>query len=259
MECNDMSWIAIITGLAGLLAGLGLWQIFRRLPTEWLLEYGETIIPDELLVAQRSRIWPDAVTMMVAGALLAGFGWARFGLSIDIILFGLSAATLLLILIADWKTRIIPDPLTLLLAVLAVVTMVVQFVTGPQSWLSLLWRLAAGIAAGAFFLLIGWVGSRLAGQDAMGMGDVKLIVVCVWLVDYPNTIALIFLSFITASFFAFPLLIQKYWPRRRTRSNGQDEVDGMLAFGPFIAVATLLVMLVKPELAAIWQFYLGQF
>ncbi len=284
-----MDWIVTIACLAGWLAGLGLWHVFRRLPTDWLLEYGETEIPVELTVAQRSRIWPDAVVMMATGAILAGVGWIRLGLTPAFLLFCLSAAVLLLILIADWKTRIIPDPLTLLLAVLTVVTIIYQFWSGHQAWLALLWRLLAGIGAGAFFLLIGWIGEKMAGQEAMGMGDVKLIVVCIWLVDYPNTVAVIFLSFITASIFAVPLLVQKYWPgssgstilvepRKSALSadlikdetdvaqgessdevDESDEIDGMLAFGPFIVIATLLVQLAQPELATFWQLYLGQF
>ena len=250
-----MIWIEILTSLIGLIAGLGLWITFRRLPVSWLLEYGETDIPDELIIAQRSRIWPDAVVMMAAGGILAGFGWARLGLTPNFLLFCLSSAVLLLILIADWKTRIIPDPLSLALAVLSVITAIYQFISGSQSWLSLLWRLVAGIAAGCVFLLIGLIGERIAGQEAMGMGDVKLIVVCVWLVDYPNALFLFFLSFITASIFAVPQLIRKYMPR----GADEEEPDNTLAFGPFIALATLLVLLAKPELALAWQLYTGQF
>lgn len=274
-----MNWIASMAGLVGLLAGLLLWHIFRRLPTHWLLEYGETEITAELTEAQRSRIWPDALVMMASGAALAVAAWLRLGKTPGFLLFGLSAAVLLLILIADWKTRIIPDPLTLLLAIFSVMTALYQFWSGHQAWLALLWRLLGGIGAGVFFLLIGWIGGKMAGQDAMGMGDVKLIIVCGWLVDYQNIVAVIFLSFITASFFAVPLLVQKYLPGKRRPAGdkaggkaesepaqdlanlpeSEPEIDGMLAFGPFIVIATLLVLLAQPELAAIWQLYLGQF
>ncbi|NCC76438.1 MAG: prepilin peptidase [Clostridia bacterium] len=160
-----------------------------------------------------------------------------------------------MILIADWKTRIIPDPLTAGLAFLALVHATAQIWDQGWSVAELGFRILAGILAGVLFLLIGWIGSRIAGQDAMGMGDVKLIIPCVWMLDYRLAASLVFLSFLTASFFAIPLLVKKYTPRKPSEA----EPDGALAFGPFIVIATWLVFLFEPEIFQFWNFYLGQF
>jgi len=89
----------------------------------------------------------------------------------------------------------------------------------------------------------------------MGMGDVKLIIPCVWMLDHRLAASLVFLSFLTASFFAIPLLVKKYAPRKPS----DVEPDGALAFGPFIVIATWLVFLLEPEITRFWAFYLGQF
>ena len=235
--------------------GFWAWLTYRRLPSDWLVEYGETVVPPELEPEQRTRFLPDGLFLVMLSAILVTVGWLRIQPLVLFILYVLSSFLMLVILLADWKTRIIPDPLTAGLALLALVHALVQ--TGHQGWsfAELGFRLLAGVLAGVLFLLIGWIGSRIAGQDAMGMGDVKLIIPCVWMLDHRLAASLVFLSFLTASFFAIPLLVKKYAPRKPSDA----EPDGALAFGPFIVIATWLVFLLEPEITRFWSFYLGQF
>lgn len=242
--------------IAGGLAGYGLWHLFRRLPTRWLLEYGETEVPADLTAVQKARRGLDALILIALGAGFAGLAWSRLPHFPDFLFSSLSAAILLLIILADWKTLIIPDPLTLGLITLSAFSALIATLSGTNTWLALGWRLAAGLLAGGLFWLIGWIGEKLAGQEAMGMGDVKLIAACVWLVDYPKAFALIMIAFLIASLFAFPMLIQKYTAKQ---DPSEDRPAAMLPFGPFIAIATLVVQVLSPELHLIWSFYLGQF
>ncbi|MDD2456969.1 MAG: A24 family peptidase [Eubacteriales bacterium] len=238
-------------GFLGFLA----WLAYRRLPSDWLVEYGETAIPPELAPKLRSPFLPDGLFLTSLAAGLVLFGWLRIQPLVLFIPYLLASFLMLLILIADWKTRIIPDPLSAGLAVLALVHASIQVWTRDWNFAELGFRFLAGILAGVLFLLIGWIGSRIAGQDAMGMGDVKLIIPCVWMLDYRLALSLVFLSFLTASFFAIPLLVKKYAPRKPS----ETEPDGALAFGPFIVVATWLAWLFEPEISRFWYFYLGQF
>jgi leader peptidase (prepilin peptidase)/N-methyltransferase len=247
-----MTWTQILLGLAGLLAGCLAFLFYRKMPTPWLLDYDETEISASLLAAQQAPVWPDAALLALAGGVIALTGPARLGWTIGLLVFWLAAWVLLVILIADWKTRIIPDPLVLALILLALAAAVSDFLTQDQQPITLLWRFLAGLGAALLFLLIGWIGGRLAGQEAMGMGDIKLIAACVWLTGPSAALPLFFLSFLLASVFAFPLLIQKYWALARQK----PEPDGAIAFGPFIALATLVVTLARPELNRIWQSYL---
>jgi leader peptidase (prepilin peptidase)/N-methyltransferase len=244
-------WIVL---LAGSLAGLVLWQVYRVLPAGWLVEFGETDIPPELSPQLRTRFQPDGLIMMAISAILALTGWRRFSTPRELALFAAASAVLLLIAVADWKTRIIPDPLTAACAIIGLLT--VWSDAAQNSWPArrVILRLLAGVGVGLILFLIGWIGSRIARQEAMGMGDIKLIIPCVWLADYSMAVSLIFLAFLTAAFFAVPLLIRKY-----RSSPAGEPVDGALAFGPFIVLATWLVLLLKPEILAFWQYYFRQF
>lgn len=250
MQATDLP-ILFPSAVLGFLA----WLAYRQLPATWLIEYGETVLPPELTDGSRSRFLPDGLFLTGFAAGLGLLGWLRIESRPTFALFALASFLMLLILIADWKTRIIPDPLTAGLAILALIHAIIQVMGRGRPVAELGWRFLAGILAGALFLLIGWIGSRLAGQDAMGMGDVKLIIPCVWMLDYRLAASLLFLSFLTASVFAIPLLVKKYAPRLPEAA----EPDGALAFGPFIVIATWLCWLFEPEILAFWQFYLGQF
>lgn len=243
----------IFSLLCGGLVGLLLWSLFRKMPTHWLLEYGQSEIPPELRAIQQAPWWPDAILLMLAGGTLASLAWLRRPHGLDLIIFGASAALLLLILVADWKTLIIPDPLTFGLMALAGLKAAWLLVSGGISLGGLLGRFLAGLSAAALFLLIGWIGEKLAGQEALGMGDVKLIAACVWLVGYEKAPSLVFLSFVSASVIALPMLVRKY------TAKGPDRPADALPFGPFIALATILVQVLEPELNKLWSLYLGQF
>ncbi len=241
--------------IPGCFLGFLVWLTYRRLPSAWLVEYGETAIPPELGPQLRSPFLPDGLFLSALSAGLVQFGWLRIQPLVLYIPYLLASFLMMLILIADWKTRIIPDPLSAGLAILALIHSSIQTWMHGWTFAELGFRFLAGVLAGVLFFLIAWIGSRIAGQDAMGMGDIKLIVPCVWMLDYRLAISLIFLSFLTASFFAIPLLVKKYAPRKPS----EDEPDGALAFGPFIVVATWLVWLFEPEIFRFWHFYLGQF
>ena len=243
----------LFTLTVGGLSGLLLWSLFRQLPTHWLLEYGESEIPPELRAIQQAPWWPDAILLMLAGGTLASLAWFRLPHGLDLIIFGISAALLLLILVADWKTLIIPDPLTFGLMALAGLNAGWLLTSGDISLGGLLGRFLAGLFAAALFLLIGWIGEKMAGQEALGMGDVKLIAACVWLVGYEKAASLIFLSFVSASVIALPMLVRKY------TAKGPDRPADALPFGPFIALATILVQVLEPELTGLWSLYMRQF
>ncbi|MDD2534243.1 MAG: A24 family peptidase [Eubacteriales bacterium] len=250
---NVTNWAVYITGAA---AGLGLWQLFRNLPTVWLMEYGESEVTPELLSVQKNMRWQDGLLMMILTAMSAGLGWQRLPHLPHFLIFAISTSLLLLIILADWKTMIIPDPLTGGVLVLAGLAILFAALRGEMTWLTLLWQIGAGFAAAGLFLLIGWIGEKLAGQEAMGMGDVKLIAVCVWLVDYRKALPLIFLAFLSASVLAFPMLIKKYFGKR---ADDDQMSENVLPFGPFIAVATIFIQVIGPELTQIWSAYIGLF
>lgn len=239
--------------LVGILAGWLVWFAFRRLPIRWLLEYGETEPPESLYQIQKIALWPEALLLMLFGGGLALSAWQKIPSLPELIFFALSSFILLIILVADWKTQIIPDPLTFAIIIIAIFQLTRHLLYNQIAPLMVFLQVLAGLAAAGFLLLLGWLGEKLSGQEAMGMGDVKLIAACAWLVGPMQTIPLVFISFLLAALPAFPMLIRKYLVARKA------PVSDVLPFGPFIVMAALIVQLFAAELAQLGNFYWGQF
>lgn len=286
--------LAIVFAAIGMAAGYGLWTFFRRMPTRWLLDYGETIISDELLAVQHLPWKPDGLVIAGAAGLSFALAWLDSGWSLQLAVTLLAVLPLILIMVADQKTRIIPDQFTAALVILAIVAWLVGLAEGQSFWMSLLWRLAAGLVSGGLLLGAGLLGGLWLKREAMGMGDVKLLAACGLLAGWSNVLPLIILSFVTASIFAVPQLIRlrlashqqpagenqaetDWQPEHPTDQQGltglEDQADlaqpdtddlehpeladDAIAFGPFIALATLIVLLLDKPIHDLWQAYLG--
>ena len=235
--------------LAGLACGLGLWFFFRRMPAVWLLDYGETEITPELTAGKELPVWPDAVLLMAADALVFALGWLVLGAGLALPAALLAAQPLLLVMVADFKTRIIPDQFVLALLPCGAIFWLTDGLSGDPGWLTgLLQRLLGGLAGGLLLFLCGWLGEKILKREAMGMGDVKLLAACGLLAGLPRLPMLLVLSFFSAAFVALPMLL------RRLR---QPETGSDMAFGPYIALAALLVMLFSQPIFRLWDWYLG--
>jgi len=242
-------WPYLIFPVAGLAGGYAIWYFFRKMPAAWLLDYGETEIPPELKELQLLPFLPDALLLMAADALVFLLGWIFLGLSWELAAVLMAAQPLLLVMAADIKTRIIPDQFILALLPCALLLWVADGLNGSPAWLSgLLQRILAGLAGGAVLFFSGWLGEKLLHREAMGMGDVKLLAACGLMTSLSRLPMLLILAFLTAACIAVPLLIR----RIRRPEAGSD-----MAFGPFIALASLLVLLLSKLIFAGWDWYLG--
>ncbi len=116
-------------------------------------------------------LWVEAI---LAGAC-AAMGWA-FGPGIELLAYGTAFTILLMLVLIDWDTQLLPDCLT-----------------QPLLWLGLLFnaqglRVSLEDAVNGVVLAYGtfWLISRgyryLSGHDGMGDGDLKLVAaLCAWL------------------------------------------------------------------------------
>jgi leader peptidase (prepilin peptidase)/N-methyltransferase len=235
--------------LGGLACGAGLWLFFRKMPARWLLDYDETVVTRELLDRQRLRLFPDAVLLMAADALIFELAYFILGPGLQLPAILAAAQPLLLIIVADFKTRIIPDQFTLSLLPCAALLWVADSATGSPGWLTgLFYRLLGGLAGGALLFLAGWLGEKIMRREAMGMGDVKLLAACGLLTSITYLPILLILSFVSAACVALPLLLR----RLRHPERGSD-----MAFGPYIALAALLVLLFSQPILHLWDHYIG--
>ena len=121
----------------------------------------------------------------------------------------------------------------------------------------------AGVAVGAGVLLaIGWVGEKLMGKEAMGLGDVKLLGAAGGFVGPGGAlVALVLASMVgavagignIARFYC--LLRSRVRARRRSTPRGKSlaiakACGQMLPFGPYLALGTLVVLLYGKSLGS---------
>lgn len=233
----------IIQYLAAVAVALGAFLFFRRMPVEWLLDYGEKKASAELYRKQQIPFTPYAIGLAGASALVLFFLRQQENSVIINILYFVVCLILFLIMIADCRTRIIPDQFLLILAPVA---LLIWFFS-ERSLTTLLIRLAAAIGGGGLLLLVSWIGSLIMKQEAMGMGDVKLLAAAGLITGFPGILLVFIIAFIIAAVPALALLII-----RRIK----PDTDGSIAFGPYISFAIILVLLFEQEIMNLWYWWL---
>ena len=92
------------------------------------------------------------------------------------------------------------------------------------------------LAGGGIFLVISLVGGLIAGREAMGMGDVKLMGALGLYFGFINIIIISVLAFLIGAIISIGVLILK------------KNEDGYMPFGPFIVVATFITMIVPTNI-----------
>ena len=183
---------------------------------------------------------------LVTGALFALCGW-RFGITPTGALWAAFAALLICQFLIDFDTQFLPDSLNYTLLWLGLIGAAMGWTGVPLS--SAVW----GAVFGYLSLWLVYHAYRLVtGKEGMGYGDFKLLAALgVWLgADY--LIAIILVSSLVGAVIGLTL-----------RFVGKlAHKDIPIAFGPFLAGAGLVCLVIGPELVRQWvpfAFPLGAF
>ncbi|MCK6439797.1 MAG: prepilin peptidase [Planctomycetes bacterium] len=195
------------------------------------------------------------------------------------LLFAYWACASAALLIASWidaQMRIIPDSISvggsLLALLIAPFVPIVHgwgvpkdIVTDPmffsralepwqRAWLTTLVLMAL---AAASLWLIGFFGKFLAPKQAavhggaMGLGDVKLVMLMAALLGWPKLLLAFVVAVFAGAIFGMPILIRKYVFRVK--------VDSAICFGPFLALGTFVTMVAPEKLFEAVRWYLGMY
>ena len=97
------------------------------------------------------------------------------------------------------------------------------------------------LVGGGIFLLITLIGGALAGKEAMGFGDVKLMGALGLFFGWVNMIIISVMAFLFAAVVSIIILISR-----------RKKINEYIPFGPFIVVASIIPMyLSTPQLILI--------
>ncbi|NLW80608.1 MAG: prepilin peptidase [Desulfovibrionales bacterium] len=182
--------------------------------------------------------WRYPAVELLSG-LLALLLALKFGPSLAWVAYMVFAGIFLVASFIDLDSFILPDMLTYPAAILAWAT---PFCL-PVSWFETLWGSIAG--AGAFLLLQqGYL--RLRGLEALGTGDIKLMLSLGALVGLSKLPIMVLLSAVSGLLVALAYL-------RRPDGEG---LRTAIPFGPFLCLGAVLTLLWGEELQG-WLLYLG--
>lgn len=167
-----------------------------------------------------------------ATGILFAISYLVFGISIDLLIVLTFISMLLIVIISDYQTMIIPDELLITTVILLMIEIFLKSgITG------LLTSLLNGLIMFAIMFLIKKIGDFIFKKESMGGGDIKMMTYISFILGWKLSIVVIFM----ASFLALPISI----------INVYRKDEHMLPFGPYLAVAALILFLLKVDFSTI--------
>lgn len=230
MYLNDVHIIAyVLIGLLGIFTGQFIDWCNRRLP-----EY-KKVFTKEFFIETKMNFKPNYILILsnvVANLILLYNLGLKQGIiaNLDLIKFIILTPMLLSVIVIDYKHSIIPNRLNLTMFEIGLIFTFIYGISNMNIAVNMLLGMVAG---GGIFLLITLVGGIIAGKEAMGFGDVKLMGALGLFFGLQNIVTISIVAFLVAAVISIILIVFKI---RKT--------DEYIPFGPFIVVGAFIVMLV---------------
>lgn len=236
MYINDLHILYyVVVGVIGLFVGQFIDWCNLRLP-----EY-KKIFSKDFFKEYLKNCKPKYLLMVIVAVLYISLLYFK-GISIDTLKFLFLIPMLIIAFMIDFKLQIIPNRLTLTIfetgLVFTFATSLLNVTAGIDLFIDSILGMLVG---GGIFLLITLIGGAIAGKEAMGFGDVKLIGALGLFFGWINMILISVMAFLFAAIVSIIILIA-----RRKKFNEY------IPFGPFIVVASIIPMYINtPELMLI--------
>lgn len=174
-----------------------------------------------------------SVTAILYIALLYKFGLHEETIkNFDLVKFLILTPMLLLVFSIDFKCRIIPNRLTLTIFEMGLILAFVYGITNINMAKEYILGMISGAAIFIVITLFGWL---IAGKEAMGIGDVKLMGALGLYFGMSAIAEIAMLSFFIAAILSVLILFVRLVILRKK--------DEYVPFGPFISVATIVCIL----------------
>lgn len=220
--------------------------ILNKAPARWFCDYGEEPTPEMLGV--RFKYKKTGVILSIIFAVGYSASFAIYSFTFYTILADIVFTVLMSICISDVKYTIIPDELTIALAITSIGGAVYDILNSGifcEHWYTPL----LGCASGAgLILLINLFSFLVFKKEGIGFGDLKLFAAIGLLSGFPGIFILIYLSILVAFCHFAPLILTKKLKR-----------DVYYPMGPYICIAATLFLLFKKQISHIISMYINIF
>ena len=183
----------------------------------------------------KTRIPVSYLVVEVVTSVLYMVSYHSFGFSYDYVISLVFISSLIVIIVSDIEYMIILDEIIAGSSILIILLYLVFF--GLDYTVD---KIIAGILAFGSMFMVKLIGDRLFHKESMGGGDIKLMFLSGIVIGYALSVCDIFL----ATFIAFPISIFILFSRK----------DNLIPFGPFLAMAAILIHISKVEFSSIIEF-----
>lgn len=158
----------------------------------------------------------------------------KFNFSIDFLRFAVLIPMLISAFVIDYKIQIIPNRLNLTMFEIGLIFI---FAFGIKNLTIAKDMLFGMVVGGGIFLLITLIGGAIAGKEAMGLGDVKLMGALGLYFGVVDISLISVLSFLIGAVISIIIIIAR-----------KNRTDGYIPFGPFIVLATVTSIFVPSNM-----------
>lgn len=173
----------------------------------------------------------------VVTGVLYMVAYHSFGFSYELIISLIFISSLIVIIVSDIEYMIILDEIIAISCILIIILELIFF--GLEYTV---YKIIAGILSFITMYVVKLIGDKLFKKESMGGGDIKLMFLFGIVIGYSLSICDIFL----ATFIAFPVAIYILIGRK----------DTIIPFGPFLAMAAILIHISKVDINSIINFFI---
>ena len=216
----------LFIGIIGLCVGQFVSWCVMRLP-----EYRKVFVREFFTIYLKNEK-PKYIYMVTTALLFIGILYL-YGFQLKTLAYILLIPMLICALAIDYKLKIIPNRLNLTIFEVGLVFTFIEGIININIAIDMLLGMLVGAG---IFLFITLVGGLIAGKEAMGFGDVKLMVALGLLFGLSNIIVITLLSFLVGAILSIILLVSKI-----------KKSDEYIPFGPFIVLGTFMSMYIPFE------------
>ena len=230
MDINNINIVFyILVGIAGVFAGMLVDWANVRLPEH------KKVFSKEFITIYLRNFKPNYIMVLSTAAIcvsiLFTMGWQDNASNrIKLIKYLMVTPMLISAFYIDKKLQIIPNRLNLCIFELG---LAFAFLHGISNIYDGIEFLLGGLLGAGIFLVITLIGGLIAGKEAMGFGDVKLMGALGLIFGWKMIIAVSLIAFLIAAISSIFLIVTK-----KKKSNEY------IPFGPFIVLASFIVILV---------------
>ena len=232
MYINDINILYYLgIGIIGLLVGQFIDWCNKRLP-----EY-KKVFSKEFFTVYFKEAKPKYLLMVITAAMYVGLLYF-FGFSIDTLKYMFLVPMLISAFVIDYRLQIIPNRLTLTIFETGLIFTFASVLINTNVGISIFMNNILGkIVGGGILLIITLIGGLIAGKDAMGFGDVKLMGALGLFFGWMNIIMVAVMAFLLAAVISIIILVSR-----------KKKADEYIPFGPFIVISAIIAMFVPSTL-----------